>query len=249
MTDRQPKWTEIEHLPAWDEEYYDVYTAKKYGKWLMFKTLKPQYRDNPEYRAMMEREFEVRYNLSHPSIIMINDYEEVPGVGLSIITDDVYGTSLRTLIDERRVEPRHIRQLTSRLLDAIEYIQTNRLAHSPIRPETIIFTENIGNLKLINVGFDRRSHLPVADTSRDIASLGRLLAEAIDATPDPTTWEHLRHVALKCQLTPPRGYRDIASVRMAIARRSQWLPVTLVVAFIALMAALIIAGYRAVTPV
>mgnify|MGYP006898639688 CR=1 FL=1 len=26
------KWTEIELLPEWDEEFYDVYTAKKYGK-------------------------------------------------------------------------------------------------------------------------------------------------------------------------------------------------------------------------
>lgn len=26
------KWTEIEHLPEWDEEFYDVYTARKHGK-------------------------------------------------------------------------------------------------------------------------------------------------------------------------------------------------------------------------
>ena len=31
------KWTEIEHLPEWDEEFYHVYTAKKHGKWLMLK--------------------------------------------------------------------------------------------------------------------------------------------------------------------------------------------------------------------
>lgn len=24
------KWTEIEHLPEWDEEFYHVYTAKKF---------------------------------------------------------------------------------------------------------------------------------------------------------------------------------------------------------------------------
>ena len=37
----QEKWTEIEHLPEWDEEFYHVYTAKKFGKWLMLKTLRP----------------------------------------------------------------------------------------------------------------------------------------------------------------------------------------------------------------
>ena len=32
------KWTEIELLPEWEEEFYDVYTAKKHGKWLMLMT-------------------------------------------------------------------------------------------------------------------------------------------------------------------------------------------------------------------
>ena len=76
-----PKWTEIEHLPEWDEEFYDVYTARKHGKWVMLKTLKPALRDDPAAREMIEKEFEVRYNLAHPNIIMINDYEDVPGVG------------------------------------------------------------------------------------------------------------------------------------------------------------------------
>ena len=26
---QQGKWTEITHLPEWEEEFYDVYTAKK----------------------------------------------------------------------------------------------------------------------------------------------------------------------------------------------------------------------------
>ncbi len=87
MSNEQPKWTEIEHLPEWDEDFYEVYTAKKHGKWVMLKTLRPELRDKPEYREMIEKEFDVRYNLAHPSIIMINDFEEVPGLGMCIITD------------------------------------------------------------------------------------------------------------------------------------------------------------------
>ncbi|MDE6782181.1 MAG: protein kinase, partial [Paramuribaculum sp.] len=130
------KWTEIELLPQWEEKYYDVYTARKHGKWVMLKTLKEKYKADPRMQAMFEKEFEVRYNLSHPNIVMINDYEEVPGLGLCIITDDVYGTSLRTLIDTKAVTPEHIRQITTRLVDAIDYIQTNHIVHFPIRPET-----------------------------------------------------------------------------------------------------------------
>lgn len=99
------KWTEITLLPEWEEEYYLVYTAKKHGKWVMLKTLKPEYADNPDMRAMIEKEFDVRYNLAHPHIVMINDFEDVPGLGRCIITDDVYGDSLRKLIDEGKVTP------------------------------------------------------------------------------------------------------------------------------------------------
>ena len=28
MTNQTPRWTEIEHLPEWDEKYYHIYTAK-----------------------------------------------------------------------------------------------------------------------------------------------------------------------------------------------------------------------------
>ena len=77
MNNDQPRWTEIEHLPEWDEEFYHVYTAKKFGKWVMLKTLRPEFKDSPEMQAMLEKEFDIRYNLCHPNIVMINDFEEV----------------------------------------------------------------------------------------------------------------------------------------------------------------------------
>ncbi|MDE7141921.1 MAG: hypothetical protein K2O33_03390, partial [Muribaculaceae bacterium] len=62
----QPKWTEIEHLPKWDEEFYNVYTAKKHGKWVMLKTLRPEYADDPNCSEMIGKEFDVSYTLAHP---------------------------------------------------------------------------------------------------------------------------------------------------------------------------------------
>ena len=136
MDKTQPKWTEIEHLPEWDEEFYEVYTAKKHGKWVMLKTLRPEFRDSEAHKAMIEKEFDVRYNLAHPNIIMINDFEEVPGLGMCIITDDVYGDSLRKLLDKGQVDADIQQKIIMRLVDAIGYIQTNHIVHHPIRPET-----------------------------------------------------------------------------------------------------------------
>lgn len=228
------KWTEIELLPEWDEEFYDVYTAKKFGKWLMLKTLKPQYRGIEKYEAMIEKEFDVRYNLAHPHIVMINDFEDVPGIGRCIITDDVYGDSLRKLIDEKRVTPKHIEQLQHHLVSAMDYIQSNHIVHHPIRPERIIFTENIGNLKLIDVGFDQKDHLEPTDAADDIYNYGMVLKEALDSVED--NYPNLRKIAERC--TDPnksRRYRDVQDLHLALERRSGNRLYLLIIIFLVLM--------------
>lgn len=223
MDEKQPpasrtRWSEIELLPTWGEEYYDVYTAKKYGKWVMLKTLKAEYRDKPEFVKMIEKEFDARYNLSHPNIVMINDFEEVPGLGMCIITDDVYGDSLRKLIDENRLTEKHLEQLKTRLPAAMEYIQLNHLAHHPICPETIIFTEKIGNLKLIDVGFEQKHALSHEDTNNDIENYGKILTEVIEKT--EINHLELKRIADRCIGVGSKQYRDVQSLRMDIEGRS-----------------------------
>ena len=228
------KWTEVELLPEWDEEFYDVYTAKKYGKWLMLKTLKPQYRGIAKYEEMIEKEFDIRYNLAHPHIVMINDFEDVPGIGRCIITDDVYGDSLRKLIDEKRVTAHHIEQLRHQLVSAMDYIQTNHIVHHPIRPERIIFTENIGNLKLIDVGFDQKEHLEPTDAADDIYNYGLVLKEVLDNIDE--SYPELKKVADRCtDPNPSRRYRDVQDLHLALERRSGNRLYILIIIFLVLM--------------
>lgn len=232
--DPSGRWTEIELLPAWDEEYYDVYTAKKLGKWVMLKTLKAEYRNDPKYRNMIEKEFEVRYNLAHPNIVMINDFENVPGIGMCIITDDVYGDSLRKLLDEGRVNDTHIAKLKTQLPAALEYIQLNHIAHHPLRPERIIFTEKIGNLKLIDVGYDQKRALSHDDTSGDIENYGSIVLEVLDSTGhhDP----ELRRIAERCVAQhPKRRFRDIQELRMRLGGHSSNRVYILTIAFLVIM--------------
>lgn len=240
------KWTEIEHLPEWDEEFYDVYTARKHGKWVMLKTLKPSLRDDSRFREMIEKEFDVRYNLCHPNIVMINDFEDVPGVGMSIITDDVYGDSLRKLIDNGEVSGAILDKIVCQLPEAIGYIQKNHILHHPIRPETIIFTENIRNLKLIDVGFDQREHLTPTDASEDIRNYGRVLRAALDAykpvdgqadQPSQASLSRYSRVADRCLSDDPRRhFRDVQDLKMALSGDSNRRLYLTIITFLAAMA-------------
>ena len=221
----------------WEEEYYNVFTIKKFGKWVMLKALKPQYADKPEYQSMLQKEFDVRYNLCHPNIVMVNDLDEVPGVGMAIITDDVYGYSLRRLIDEKRLTPKIVHRLETQLLDAMQYIQENHVKHVPITPETIIFTEYNENLKLTNVGFDQKDTLSEQDTREDIASYGKIINEVLDHL--PANLPKLRRIANKCQ-SSERPYRTVADLQLDMERRSSSQLYVFLCIFIVIMAIILV---------
>lgn len=235
INDPSGKWSDLTLLPEWSDRYYDVYTVKKHGKWVMLKSLKPEYADKPEYQAMIEKEFDTRYNLAHPNIVMVNDLEDVPGVGRSIITDDVYGYSLRRLIDERRLTPKIIRRLETQLLDALDYIEANHIVHDPITPDTIIFTEYQENLKLINVGYDHSKSLSEQDTKKDIESYGQVISEVLDNL--PASLPKLKRIADKCKND---GYRSITDVQLAIERRSSAQIYVILCVLIAILAFILI---------
>ncbi|MDE6443582.1 MAG: hypothetical protein K2K64_04050 [Muribaculaceae bacterium] len=236
IDDPSGKWSELYLMPEWEEKYYDVFTVKKHGKWVMLKALKKEYADIPEFQAMLEKEFDVRYNLCHPNIVMVNDLEIVPGVGKAIITDDVYGYSLRRLIDERRLTPKIVHRLETQLLDAMEYIQENHIKHIPITPETIIFTEYSENLKLTNVGFDQSGSLSEQDTRQDIESYGKVISEVLDNL--PTTLPRLRKIAHKC--SDKHSYRTVADLQLALEKRSSSQLYVIICVFIALMIGLLV---------
>ena len=205
----------------------------------MIKTLKPQYRQDPRYEQMIEKEFDVRYNLAHPNIVMINDFEDIPGIGRSIVCDDVYGDTLRKLLSEGKVTRHHLEQLRHQLVNALEYIQHNHIVHPPLRPENIIFTENIGNLKLIDVGFEQRPSLSKQSISDDIYNYGKVLTEVLDALGDNDAT--LRRVARKCtNPNPAKRYTDLQQLHLALEGRNSRGLVMLVAVFIVLMLLLVL---------
>ncbi|MBD5418790.1 MAG: hypothetical protein HDR48_01990 [Bacteroides sp.] len=236
INDPTGKWSDLTLLPEWEEEYYDVYTVRKHGKWVMLKALKKEYAEDAKYLDMLEKEFETRYNLAHPNIVMVNDFEDVPGVGKAIITDDVYGYSLRRLIDEKRLTPRIVKRLQTQLLDALDYIQENHIIHHPITPESIIFTEYNENLKLINVGYDQTSSLSEQDTRQDIESYGKVLEEVLDNLPE--SLPRLRKIANKAQ-DKAKPYRSVMDLQLDMQRRSSSTLYIFLACFIAIMLVLI----------
>lgn len=237
INDTSGRWSDLTLLPEWEEELYDVYTVRKFGKWIMIKALKKQFRDDPHYKKILEKEFDTRYNLAHANIVMVNDMEDIPGVGMSIVTDDVYGYSLRRLIDEKRLTPKIVHRLVTQLPDALEYIQENHVKHHPITPDNIIFTEYNENLKLTNVGYDHRDSLESQDTVQDLVDYGNLLNEVLDNLPENIP--NLRKVARKAS-NPNGGFNNIQELKLALIERNRKYTTIWLILFIVLMLAMLI---------
>lgn len=233
--DPSGRWTDLTLLPEWEEEYYNVYTARKLGKWVMLKALKPEYAANADTAKMIEREFDTRYNLAHANIVMVNDFEVIPGLGKAIITDDVYGYSLRRLIDEKRLTPRIVQRLRTQLIDAMTYIQENHIIHYPIAPENIIFTEYNENLKLINVGYDQSDSLSPQDTAADLRAWGEVMTEVL--THLPARPPRLEKIVRR---TVEGKFESVDDLHLALEQRSSVRIYIFICAFIAIMIALII---------
>ena len=238
LSDPSGRWSDLTLLPEWEEELYDVFTVRKHGKWVMLKALKKEYSDDPKYRAIIEKEFDTRYNLAHPNIVMVNDFEEIPGIGTAIVTDDVYGYSLRRLIEEKRLTPKIIQRLETQLPDALEYIQENHVMHMPITPDNIIFTEYNENLKLINVGYDHRDRLESQDTKLDIINYGKLINEVLDNLPEQLP--KLRKVARKAE-DPEGPINNVQDLKLALRQRSQSSTIWMMLGFIIMMLGVLIA--------
>ncbi len=237
INDPSGRWSDLTLLPEWEEELYDVYTVRKHGKWIMLKALKKQYRDDPKYQAIIEKEFDTRYNLAHANIVMVNDFENVPGIGMSIVTDDVYGYSLRRLIDEKRLTPKILQRLETQLPDALEYIQENHVMHLPITPDNIIFTEYNENLKLINVGYDHQDRLAPQDTKQDIMDYGKLMNEVLDNLPEQLP--RLRSVARKA-MDPDSRINNVQQLKMELIHRNMTSVMVWLLTFIVVMLGVLI---------
>lgn len=233
-TNHTEKWSELTLLPEWEEEFCHVYRVKKYGKWVMLKCLKPEYANIPEYQKMLEKEFDARYNLAHSNIVMINDFEPVEGLGMCIITDNVYGNTLRELIDRKEISSNLLAKIQTQLPDALAYIQENHIVHRPLRPEMILITEEAKNIKLIDVGFDQRNSLPAQDCMEDIYNYGVILKEVLSVV--PAKLPYLHHIADKCtEHNPKRRFHDVQALRLAIERRSSNTIYTAIIIFILVM--------------
>ena len=92
----ESKLTDLQELSS-QGAMSTVYKGKLYGKWIIMKRIKPQFKDNPTYKSLFMKEFDNCYNLDHENIVKLLDKGE-DSKGLYYTMEYVDGRSLSECI-------------------------------------------------------------------------------------------------------------------------------------------------------
>ena len=251
------QWRDVELLRESEHGTSAVYRAMRYGKWHVLKALKADYRTNPIALAQQRKEFEIGYNISHPTIAAVTGLEQMPGLGQCIVQEWVDGTTLREAMRRDDFGPSQAHDIMGQLLDALEYLHNRQVVHRDLKPSNIMLTASGNRVKLIDFGVsDTTSHAILKgpagtrryaapeliageqiDNRTDLYSLGVIASEINDALPHSD--RRLDRLAKACLKESPDERPANAQAARAILnhhnRRWMWIAATiaLICSFIA----------------
>ena len=218
--------------------FCELWRAQKFGQFVVLKSLKPQYREDPVYEALLRKEFEIGYVLNEPHICRTYHYRSLPELGNCIEMEWVDGKTLSERFPEgKKPDETLFRKIAAELCDAVAYLHSKQVIHRDIKPSNILLTDSGDNVKLIDFGMadsddsallkmqaGTRSCLAPevlaggnADTRTDIWAVGRTLSDLTDG--------HRKAIRKACSERPEARYRYVAELKRDLLKPSRrpWL--------------------------
>lgn len=198
-----------------------VYQGKKYGKWHIIKRIKPQFKNNQQYRELFIKEFDNGIQLDHPNIVRFEDKGE-DAEGLWYTMEYVDGRSLSDMIkshafegDRNVLQQKLIKSITLQLCDALTYVHKKQIIHRDLKPDNIMVTYRGDNVKVLDFGLayadsyddkmvkvgtpkyaapEQMTKGNLVDQRADIYALGLILLEMCTGTTDFKTIKNIQNV-------------------------------------------------------
>lgn len=128
--------------------YNTLCKAKRYGRWWMLKGLKQTYRQDENYKNLLQKEFDILISLQHPNIVAAISMEEVAEMGTCIVMEWIDGFTLKDWHGTKA----DTEAIFLQLLDAVHYIHAKQIVHRDLKPSNIMITYNGYHVKLIDFG-------------------------------------------------------------------------------------------------
>jgi serine/threonine-protein kinase len=172
----------------------EVYRARdsRLGRTVAVKVLRTDLARDPSFLSRFRREAQAAAGLNHPTIVAVYDSgEDVEGVGAEalsvpyIVMEYVDGQTVREMIrGGAHLSPRESLQLTSGVLDALEYSHAHGIVHRDIKPGNVMRTDK-GLVKVMDFGIARA----LADAGQTMTSSQTVMGTAQYLSPEQAKGE------------------------------------------------------------
>ncbi|HEY7045094.1 MAG TPA: Stk1 family PASTA domain-containing Ser/Thr kinase [Nocardioidaceae bacterium] len=163
------------------------------GRPVAIKRLRVDLASDPTFQARFRREAQSAASLNHPTIVAVYDTgeEEAPdGSGLSlpyIVMELVEGRTLRDILREgRRILPERALEITSSVLEALDYSHRAGIIHRDIKPANVMLTPS-GDVKVMDFGIARA----IADSSATMTQTAAVVGTAQYLSPEQARGEQV----------------------------------------------------------
>lgn len=244
-------FTEIQLIHPSRNGYSEIYKAKRFGKWHTLKRITDKEKDNVRYQNLLEKEFEIAIQLSHPNIVQTISLEEVADLGTCIIQEFIDGLTLDEFLAKIHPNKQQTKTLLCEICDALEYIHAHQIVHRDLKPNNILVTRDGNHAKLIDFGLADTNSYDILkepagttgfaspeqqstdkiDNRSDIYALGAI----INNLPNPTI--RLKKIAKKClNPNPEKRFQSAKEIKRKLLDKSG------IIISIILLIALIIFG-------
>lgn len=120
------------------------------------KTLRPEFRDEPERRARFRREARLLAFLAHPHVIRVFDFVEDQGASW-VVVEQIRGQYLSDLIaEEGPFAPDDASRIINQVASALAHLHARGLVHLDIHPDTLMLTDD-DRVKLVDFGLAQQT--------------------------------------------------------------------------------------------
>ena len=218
-----------------------LFRSSRFGRWVVLKSLKEEYRGDPFYESILQKEFQIGNELRNPGVIETIDFITHATLGNAIVLQYIDGVTLREYLnDNAPLSPQRAKELINSICEAAGHLHSHKIIHRDLKPENIMVERQNGAVKIIDLGCADASDYNIIkgpagtrhyaapeqltpgneiDARTDIFAIGKIMLDIIDATEPPL--KRLSRIALRCsEADPADRYSSIDEVITAINKKS-----------------------------
>lgn len=230
------EWRHIEEVHRSNHGMTLVYKAQHYGKFFALKCLKKEYCDDINAIALLEKEFDLGFNLRHKNIALTLDFTHVATLGKCVVMEWIDGETLKDYLQNHELSKNKAKSIALQLCDAVEFLHSHQVIHRDLKPLNVMISAVGEQVKVLDFGLSDSSRFTSfkqpagtpgyvapellsgtsnGDVRSDIYSLGVMLSELHPS---------LAKVTRRCMAASADDrYHRVSQVRKALTdRKGQW---------------------------